>query len=167
MSDCVTPRTVALQAPLSMGFSRQESWSGLPCPSPGDLPNPETEHLSLMSPALEGGFFTTSATWEGPMNLQVDVNKIWKNFSHYIFRCSFLPVLSISSPSRTAAACYCLIGRGHCNPFIKKKNFFLISALHFGKLILIFFKFEDSFFCYSQFSVKPIQKIFMSEIILF
>ena len=37
---CVTPWTVARQAPLSMGFSRQEYWSGLPCPSPGDLPNP-------------------------------------------------------------------------------------------------------------------------------
>ena len=38
---CVTPRTVALQAPLSMGFSRQEYWSGLPCPPPGDLPHPQ------------------------------------------------------------------------------------------------------------------------------
>ena len=40
---CATPWTVALQAPLSMGFSRQEYWSGLPCPLPGDLPNPENE----------------------------------------------------------------------------------------------------------------------------
>ena len=40
MSDSATPWTVALQAPLSMGFSRQEYWSGLPCPPPGDLPNP-------------------------------------------------------------------------------------------------------------------------------
>ena len=60
----VTLWTIAHQAPLSMGFSRQEYWSGLPCPSPGDLPNPEIEHLSLMSPALAGGFFSTSATWE-------------------------------------------------------------------------------------------------------
>ena len=51
-------------APLSMGFSRQEYWSGLPCPPPGDLPDPEIEPVSLMSPALAGGFFTTSATWE-------------------------------------------------------------------------------------------------------
>ena len=49
-----------------MGFSRQEYWTGLPCPPPGDLPNPETEPVSLMSPALVGGFFTTSATWEAP-----------------------------------------------------------------------------------------------------
>ena len=52
------------QAPLSMGFSRQEYWSRLPCPPPGDLPNPGIEPTSLMSPALAGMFFTTSATWE-------------------------------------------------------------------------------------------------------
>ena len=51
MSDSVTPWTVALQAPLSMGFSRQEYWSGLPCPPPGDLPHPGIEPKSLMSPA--------------------------------------------------------------------------------------------------------------------
>ena len=39
-------------------------WSGLPCPPPGDLPDPGMEHTSLMSPALAGGFFTSSATWE-------------------------------------------------------------------------------------------------------
>ena len=54
--------TVAHQAPLSMGFSRQEYWSGLPCPPPGDLPDPEIESAS----ALSGRFFTTSTTWEGP-----------------------------------------------------------------------------------------------------
>ena len=59
-----TLRTVAHQAPLSMGFSRQEYWSGLPCPPPGDLPDPGIKPESLMSPALEVGFFTTSATWE-------------------------------------------------------------------------------------------------------
>ena len=46
----VTPWTVACQAPLSMGFLRQEYWSGLPCPPPADLPNPE---LELVSPALQ------------------------------------------------------------------------------------------------------------------
>ena len=51
--------TIAHQAPLSMGFSRQEYWSGLPGPLPGDLPNPGTEPESLMSPALAGRFFTT------------------------------------------------------------------------------------------------------------
>ena len=59
-----TPWTVAYQIPLSMGFSRQEYWSGLPGPSPGDLSNPGIEPKSLMSPPLAGKFFTTSATWE-------------------------------------------------------------------------------------------------------
>ena len=59
---CVTPQTVAHQAPLSTGFSRQEYWSGLPCPSPGDLPDPVIKPASLASPALAGGFFTTVAT---------------------------------------------------------------------------------------------------------
>ena len=53
-----TPWTVAHQAPLSMGFSRQGYWSGLPCPPPGALPDPGIEPTSLMSPALKGGFFT-------------------------------------------------------------------------------------------------------------
>ena len=51
---CVTPWTVARQAPLSMGFSRQEHWSGLPRPPPGDLPDPGIESTSLSSPALAG-----------------------------------------------------------------------------------------------------------------
>ena len=54
--------TGAHQAPLSMTFSRQEYWSGLPCPPPGDLPNPGTEPSSLASPALAGGFFATVPT---------------------------------------------------------------------------------------------------------
>ena len=49
-----------------MGFSRQEFWSGLPFPTPEDLPNPGIKPTSLMSPALAEGFFTTSATWEAP-----------------------------------------------------------------------------------------------------
>ena len=56
----MTPWTVARQAPLSMEFSRQEHWSRLPCPPPGDLPNPGIKHMSPISPALAGGFFTTS-----------------------------------------------------------------------------------------------------------
>ena len=59
MSNSVIPWTVAHQPPLSMGFSRQEYWSGLPFSPPGDLPNPGIEPASLASPALAGGFFTT------------------------------------------------------------------------------------------------------------
>ena len=56
--------TVAHQTPLSVGFSRQEYWHGLPCPPPGDLPNPGIKPASPRSPALAGGFFPTNATWE-------------------------------------------------------------------------------------------------------
>ena len=55
---------VALQAPLSVGFSRQEYWTGLPCPLPGDLSDPGIDPASLMYLALVGGFFTTSTSWE-------------------------------------------------------------------------------------------------------
>ena len=63
--------TIARQAPLSMGFSRQEYWSGLPCPPPRDLPDPGIEPESLMSPA--GKFFTTSATCEALLGISIDV----------------------------------------------------------------------------------------------
>ena len=67
---CVAPWTEARQAPLSMGFSRQEYWSGLPCPFPGDLPHPGIEPVSLASHALAHVFFTTSTTWEAPVQCQ-------------------------------------------------------------------------------------------------
>ena len=56
--------TITHQVSLCMEFSRQEYWSGLPCPSPQDLPNSGIEPVSLPSPALADGFFTISATWE-------------------------------------------------------------------------------------------------------
>ena len=64
MSDSLRPRGLKparLLCPWE--FSRQEYWSGLPWPPPGDLPNPGIESTSLSSPALTGGFFTTSLTW--------------------------------------------------------------------------------------------------------
>ena len=61
MPDSATPRTAAHQAPMSMGFSRQESWSGLPLPPPGDPPD---AGIKPESPALASGFFTPQATWE-------------------------------------------------------------------------------------------------------
>ena len=59
-----SPWTVARQASLSKGFPRQEYWSGLPCPSLGDVPDPAIKTVPLSSPALAGGFLTTSANWE-------------------------------------------------------------------------------------------------------
>ena len=62
LQSCPTPcdpMDVAHQAPLSMGFSRQEYWTGLPCPPPGVLPDPGIELMYHVSPVLAGRFFTT------------------------------------------------------------------------------------------------------------
>ena len=64
MSDSETSWTVAHQALLSMGFFRQEYWSGLLCPPLGDLPDPGIEPASPTSPALAGRFFSISTAWE-------------------------------------------------------------------------------------------------------
>ena len=71
--------TVACQVPLSMGFSRQEYWSGLPFPSLADLPDPGIEPTSLMSSALAGGFFITSAI----LNIQVISICLEKEMANY------------------------------------------------------------------------------------
>ena len=62
-----TPWAVASQAPLSMGFSRQEYWGGLSCPPTGDIPDPGIEPASLASPALAGRFFTTAPPGKLPV----------------------------------------------------------------------------------------------------
>ena len=82
LQSCPSVRTVARRAPLSMGFPRQEYWSGLPCPPPEDLPRPGMEPTSPASPALAGGFFPTSTTWEAQSlyNLQL-FYKIYTNAS--------------------------------------------------------------------------------------
>ena len=64
--------TVAHQASLSMGFSRQEYWRRLPCPPPGNLPNQGIEPTSLMSPAQAGKFFTTIAAWEAQTSVYLN-----------------------------------------------------------------------------------------------
>ena len=79
-----TPWPAAHQAPLSMGFSRQEYWSRLPFLTPGDLLNPGTELMSLLSPALAGRFFTNCATWEVHNYLEmvltvIHVKPLWLN----------------------------------------------------------------------------------------
>jgi len=63
-----------------MGFSRQEYWGGLPCPSPRNLPHPGIKLASLMSPALAGGFFTTSTIWEAQICYgKKYIYKYWEN----------------------------------------------------------------------------------------
>ena len=70
---CVTLWTVARQAPLSKGFSRQEYWSSLPCPPLENFPDPGTKLASFTSPTLAGRFFTTSTTWEACILLYIQL----------------------------------------------------------------------------------------------
>ena len=69
-----TPWTVARQVPLSMGFPRQECWSGLPFSSSGDFPNPGIESTSRVSPGLSGKFFTTECRERG-----FETNEAWSS----------------------------------------------------------------------------------------
>ena len=73
-----TPWTIDCQAPLSMGFPRHEYWSGLPFPSPGDLPTPG---IKPPSTALAGGFFTTEPSGK-PFQLKVFLNFLCFCFLH-------------------------------------------------------------------------------------
>ena len=98
----VTPRTVVFQAPLSMGFSREEHWRGLPCPLPGELPDPGMEPASLISPALAGGFFNHHATREAPLSLEAQFKAVTQIFPWYS---------AVSSP-------LCVEWRGDCREWV-------------------------------------------------
>ena len=82
MSHSAISWTVALQSPLSMGFSRQEYWSGLPCPPPVHLPQLGIEVVSIMSPVLAGGFFTAEPLGKPPDTASLEL-KCWLLFCEY------------------------------------------------------------------------------------
>ena len=90
--------TVARQGPLSMGFSRQECCSGLPCPPPGDLPDPGIEPVSPASPAFAGGFFTTELPGKPLLIVILCLFFYWLSVFFFLnYRHSFLYVLPVSS----------------------------------------------------------------------
>ena len=80
-----TPWTVSHQALLSVGFSRQEHWRGLPFPPPGDLPNPEASK----SPALAGWFLITSTTWEAPLVILTAIKMTVNTVSDKYLLCTY------------------------------------------------------------------------------
>ena len=114
VQSCLTlwdPWTVALQALLSMGFSRQGYWSGLPFPPPGDLPDPGIEAGSLLSLTLAGGFFPThfpdeeAETWGN--------NATWLGRTRASLGCSRLEVALAPTPSKMSPfTCLSLTSRG-------------------------------------------------------
>ena len=83
-----TPWTVAHQAPLSIGLSRQENWSGLPVPSCREIPHQKSNSVSLTSPELAVGFFTISVTWEAHVYLWIHTDARQKP-SQY---CNYPPI---------------------------------------------------------------------------
>ena len=113
---CGTLCTADCQAPLSMGFLRQEYWSGVTCPPPRDLPEPGIKPSSLTSPALAGGFFGTSATW-------------WKHGT-----CSYLLCFTEKRPEDQSLADYGMWATsGHSNLILyyswTKNNFYILKIL--------------------------------------
>ena len=110
----VTPWTIAHRARPSMGFSRQEYWSGLPCPPPGDLPDPGIKQASLLSPALADRFFTSSTTWEAPSQIPLvsTKNDVQKSGGNILFVASPPP-----RPTRKESGCRELRQR-NCNCFL-------------------------------------------------
>ena len=109
-----TPWAAAYQTPLSMGFSRQEYWSGLPYPPPGDPPHPGVKTVSPMSPLLASGFFTTCANWlvtHNPMDCSTPDSSV-----HGILQARMLEWVSISfsrgsTPPRDRTHISCIAGR--------------------------------------------------------
>ena len=101
----VTPWTVSLhQAPLSMEFSRQEYWSGLPFPPPGNLPNPGMELTSPVSPALAGRFFTIEPSGKPQAS---EVNKLYP-----FLKCVSRSVMSNSFATPWTVACQVPLSMG-------------------------------------------------------
>ena len=113
MFDFANLWAIAQQPPLSMGLFRQENWSGLPCPPPGDLPDPGIQPMSPIASALAGGFFTTSITWEAPCDpaipplyiyLEETITLTQKDICTLIF--TAYEVAYIYAVSRSLASCH-------------------------------------------------------------
>ena len=98
----MTPWTATCLASLTMGFSRQEYWSGLPCPPLGHLPNPGIEFMSLLSPALADRFFIICITWEA---------HIWRIFHIFCMNKKALDLIL-----------YFCLSMSHTNCHIKKQK---------------------------------------------
>ena len=105
--------TVAHQAPLSMGFSREESWSGLPFPSPGNLLHLGIEPASLLSSALAGMFFTTSTTWEAQIQ---PCSTIKKQLNHAVSKAHTHTHTFQNVIYKVIEGIYCLFYKGVKSP---------------------------------------------------
>ena len=132
VSDSAAPWTVAHQAPLSMGFSRQEYWSGLPCPAPADLPNPGIDPTSLKPPASAGRFFSSS--WEAPYSFREQSKPSVDKKQRTEARPFWLRSLGRARWKRALPACLprCsdLLGTGLCPPRSRQACRAFLSPSH-------------------------------------
>ena len=118
--------SIAHQAPLSMGFSRQEYWSGLPFPLLGDFPNPGVESKPLISPALAGRFFTTGGTWEALQLFSRTCSPSRSSFFYNRFSC----VLHFFPPAFSALSLlYICLGYIWLPPVLILRSFCFFSSL--------------------------------------
>ena len=134
MSDSVTVWTIAHQVPPSMGFSRQEYWSELPCPPLGDLPDSGIESMFLMSLGLAGGFFTTSTTWEDQFLWEVSSVQFSSVAQLFLTLCdptnSSTPGLAIHPPTPWVYPNPCPLSRW-CHPTISSSVIPFFSCLQY------------------------------------
>ena len=132
---CATPWSAARQAPLSMGFSRQEYWSGLPCLLQGIFPTQGSNLFLLHLPVLAGRFFTTRATWEAHLSMLLlllshvsdsvrphrhqptTLPRPWDSPGENTgVGCHFLQCMKVKSESEAAQSCPALSDRMDCSP---------------------------------------------------
>ena len=119
VSDSLRPHGLYPTRLLSKGFSRQEQWSGLSCPPPGDLPDPGIKPASLMSPALAGRFFTTSATgkpyWHTFLVIQV--------LGHWCRTSLTTHLLTSTYKNITRMPTFYFLTAGWCKAFISRVDY--------------------------------------------
>ena len=125
MSDSLWPYELYSPPGSSVhGIFQQEYWSGLPFPPPGDLPNPGSKPMPLMSPALAGGFFTTSTTREAPMYVWLSITESLccteeiNNFTYFCMMVnSIQPNVLTQALEKNESSLVCT-GRGSYGPVI-------------------------------------------------
>ena len=169
-----TPRTVACQAPLSLGFSRQENWRGLPCPPSADLPDAGMEAVFLTSPALAYRFFTTSTTWEA-LHIVTYIFRFFSMISYYKML-NIAPVLYSKSQlfiCFTYSSLYLLIPHSQFIPpqlplWLTIHLFCVCEPICFGKrFICIIFqisRINDIIYFFSQTYDRP-QNYFLNKVL--
>ena len=136
-----------------MGFSRQEYWSGLPCPPPGDLPHPGIEPGSLTSPALADRFFTTSATWEPLMinAFQLIPHLILYSLIYFLLLFVLFPLLGRSGIHSFVFIISILF---HCICSFWTSWLYNVFLYHCWKQDTIYFPYQDALYTLSS-SLSP------------